>query len=85
MEKIIIKNKLEQYQQIFIKVFNVEADKLGKDFTSCNVENWNSVTQLALATAFGDSFDVMLDAEDIFKLTSYDNGIEVLRKYGVDI
>ena len=41
--------------------------------------------QLALTTVLEDTFDIMLDAEDILELTSYTKGKEILRKYEVEL
>ena len=50
-----------------------------------SVDGWDSVKQLALTTALEDTFDIMLDAEDILELTSYTKGKEMLKKYEVEL
>jgi acyl carrier protein len=78
-------NNLEKYNEAFTKVFGVKADVLGSGFSSDSVEDWDSVHQLNIIAELEDGFDLMLDPEDIVALTSYDAGLEVLRKYGVEI
>ncbi len=71
---------LEKLNNIFAEVFSVDVSALNDDFEKNNVEGWDSVHQLSLASAVEDEFDIMLDAEDILGLTSYENAKEILRK-----
>lgn len=72
---------LEKLIDIFCEVFSVEADALNENFDSSSVEGWDSVHQLSLSTIIEDTFDIMLDPDDIIMFTSYENVKEVLKKY----
>lgn len=76
---------LEKYNQIFVDVFSIEKDQLNADFDKQHVEGWDSVRQLSLTTAIEDTFDIMLDADDIIELSSYEKGREILRKYDIEL
>lgn len=78
-------NNLEKFKKIFMDVFNVEEDVLGAGFTKDSVEGWDSIKQLALSSAMEEEFDLLLDSEDILGLTSFDAGLEILRKNEVEI
>lgn len=78
-------SNLEKYNGVFRDVFKVEDAVLNDAFDNKSVDGWDSVKQLALTTALEDTFDIMLDAEDILELTSYVKGKGVLGKYSVDI
>lgn len=75
----------EKYDNIFVEVFNVNPDQLGPEFNKQNVPEWDSVHQLNIMVLLEEAFDIMLDPEDIVALTSYENGLEVLRKFEVEI
>ena len=75
---------LEKYNQIFMEVFSVEESQLGADFDSLHIDGWDSVRQLSLTTAMEDTFDIMLDAEDIIDFNSYENGKAILAKYEIE-
>jgi acyl carrier protein len=75
----------EKLDRIFCEVFSVEESALNNDFNNCNVEGWDSVRQLSLTTAIEDTFDIMLDAEDILEFTSYENAKKVLAKYEIEL
>ncbi len=78
-------NTLETYNAIFIEIFQVNQSDLGADFNANNIDNWDSICQLGLVTNMEDTFDVMLDPEDIMGFKSYDLGKTILEKYGVVI
>lgn len=74
---------LEKLNGIFCEVFSVDATALGEGFDNESVEGWDSVRQLSLTSGVEDTFDIMLDPEDILEFTSYDNAKTILAKYGI--
>lgn len=78
-------NNIDKYKGIFTEVFGISADKLSDDFSKENVESWDSVHQLNLVTLAEDTFDIMLDPEDIMAFTSYEKGKEILKAQGVEM
>jgi acyl carrier protein len=78
-------NNLEKLNNIFTEVFSVEASALGAEFDNKHVEGWDSVRQLSLTTNVEDTFDIMLDPEDILEFTSYENAKAILAKYEIEL
>ena len=76
---------IEKYNQAFIEVFGVEESALGSNFDKDSVDGWDSVHQLNIIALLEESFDIMLDPEDIMELTSYEKGKELLAKYEVEL
>ena len=76
---------LEKLNGIFCEVFSVDAAALNADFNNDNVDGWDSVRQLSLTTAVEDTFDIMLDPEDILEFTSYENAQAILSKYEIEL
>ena len=76
---------LEKLNGIFCEVFSVDAGALGTGFDNKSVDGWDSVRQLSLTSAVEDSFDMMLDPEDILDLTSYDNARTILARYEIEL
>ena len=73
----------EKYNKVFTTLFNIDDHQLNKDFTFKNVEDWDSILHLSLITELEDTFDVMLETEDILSFGSYENGMKILEKYKV--
>ena len=76
---------LEKYDEIFIQNFRVDKSALTAEFTIKKAENWDSLAHMQLIFALENTFGITLDTDDILELYSYDNGKEILRKYGVEI
>lgn len=76
---------LEKYNNIFIEVFGVDTSVLGDDFNKDTVAQWDSVHQLNLVSLAEETFDIMLDPENIMGFTSYIAGKEILERQGVNL
>ena len=46
---------------------------------------WDSVRQLFLTSSLEDTFDIMLDPEDIIGCSSYDAAKSILSKYEIEL
>ncbi|MDE6005939.1 MAG: acyl carrier protein [Muribaculaceae bacterium] len=77
-------DNLKKYNDIFVEVFGVAPASLLGDFSKDSVDAWDSVHQLNLVTLAEETFDVMLDPEDILGFISYNAGKEILRRQGVE-
>ncbi len=75
----------EVYDSIFMQTFMIDAAALHNDFKMADNELWDSVGHMNLVSSMEDAFDIMLEADDIIDLDSFRKGIEILKKYGVDI
>ena len=75
----------EKYDNIFIEVFAIEKSRLNENFNKDQIDTWDSVHQLNLVNLAEDTFDLMLDPEQIMDFTSYQKGIEILKSQGIDL
>ena len=78
-------NNLEKYNRVFCEVLSLENDFDKKSIKMNVTADWDSVGHMTLITQLEDTFDVMFEMEDILEFSSYEKGIEILRKYGIDI
>ena len=78
-------DNLQKYKDVFTHVLNVNEAALNERFTFKDVPQWDSVAHLSLISELEDTFDIMFESEDILHYGSYLNGIEILKKYGVEI
>ena len=74
----------EKYNNIFIEVFGVKPEEINDNFSKDTVSLWDSVHQLNLVNLAEDTFDIMLDPEQIMDFTSFQKGIEILKSQGVE-
>lgn len=75
---------LEKYKNAFVEALEVnEADVEGLEYQA--IPQWDSVGHMGLVAAIEDAFDIMMDTDDIIDLNSFNKGIELLKKYDVEI
>lgn len=77
-------NNLEKYNEVFISNLQVTEQQLAA-LTYQSVQSWDSVGHMGLIAALEESFEIMMDTDDIIDLSSYEKGKEILRKYDVSI
>ena len=76
---------IEKYNEIFAEVFGADASQLGDSYGKETVAEWDSVHQLNIITLMEETFDLMLDPEDIMACTSYKAGKDILEKNGIEL
>lgn len=74
----------EKYINSFVEALEVPADKV-ENLEYQGVESWDSVGHMSLVAAIEDAFDIMMDTDDIVDLSSFAKGIEILKKYDIEI
>lgn len=76
---------LEKYNNIFVQVFGADIAQLGDNYSKETVAEWDSVHQLNIISLMEETFDLMLDPEDIMACTSYNAGKEILAKNDIEL
>lgn len=75
---------LEKYKNAFVEGLEIgEAQVEGLEYQS--IPQWDSVGHMGLVASIEDAFDIMMDTDDIIDFSSYEKGIEILKKYDVEI
>lgn len=75
---------IEIYKNAFVEAFEVDIEAVTKlEYES--IPEWDSVGHMVLMAALEEGFDIMLDMEDIIDFSGFDKGIELLKKYSVEI
>ena len=76
-------NNLQKYNEIFTRLFSVEESVLNEEFTFAAIDKWDSLLHMTLITELEDTFDIMLDTDDILHFGGYCNGKKILEKYNI--
>lgn len=75
---------LEKYKNAFVEGLEIDEDQVeGLEYQS--IPQWDSVGHMGLVASIEDAFDIMMDTDDIIDFSSYEKGIELLKKYDVEI
>ena len=74
----------EKYVNAFVEGLEISADQVeGLQYQA--IPEWDSVGHMALVSEIEEAFDIMMDTDDIIDFSSYEKGIEILKKYDIEI
>jgi len=74
----------EKYKKAFVLSFDVKEEDVEKlEYQS--VLEWDSVGHMGLISQLEETFDIQFEMDDVVELGSYSKGIEILKKYNVEI
>lgn len=81
-----IKNmsELDKYKKVFKDIFEIEDEAL-VELKYQDIPAWDSLGHMSMIGALEDEFDIMFEMDDIIEFSSFQKGIETLRKYGVNL
>ncbi|MEE3466944.1 MAG: acyl carrier protein [Eubacterium sp.] len=76
---------LEKYDAAFRQALALddEYDVTGLRYQA--IPSWDSVGHMGLVACLEDSFGFVFDVDDMIDLDSYEKGIELLKKYDIEI
>lgn len=77
-------DNLAKYQGVFKKIFGVEESEL-EDLKYQSIESWDSVGHMEMIAEIEDVFGIMMSSEDMMDILSYQKGIELLKKYDIEM
>lgn len=73
----------EKYTKVFTNLFALSADEV-KKLHYQDIKEWDSVGHMTLMSTLEDTFDIMMDTDDIIDFDSFEKGKEILKKYDID-
>ncbi len=76
-------SNIEKYTNAFISSFEITEDE-AKNLKYQDIKAWDSVGHMGLIANLEETFDIMMETEDIIDLSSFEKGIEILKKYDID-
>jgi len=74
----------EKYVNAFVEVFSVAHEDVEKLEYQSIIE-WDSVGHMSLMAELEDSFDIMMELEDIIEFANFEKGKEILGRYDVEL
>jgi acyl carrier protein len=74
----------EKYNHIFITSFNVNEKKLSTLLYQ-GVNSWDSIGHMKMISELEEAFNIMIEMQDILDFSSYLKGIDIVKKYGIEL
>ena len=78
-------SSVQKYSEIFNTALNIGADKLTENLKYNDIEEWDSIGHMTLVAALEEEFKISLETDDIIDFSSFKKGIEILKKYNVNL
>lgn len=76
--------QLEKYKLAFVEIIGVTEEQL-TGLVYQDTAGWDSVGHMQLMTHLEAIFGIALEMEDILDFSSYEKGMDIMRKYGVTL
>jgi acyl carrier protein len=74
----------ERLQKCFVDALGVPAESVQDSLAYQSIKQWDSVAHMALVAALETEFDLMLDTDEIIRLSSVAQARQILVKRGVN-
>ena len=78
-----MRNK-DKYDRIFMDCFSIGENQLNGKLVYNSIKEWDSVGHMGMVAAIEETFDIMMETDDILDFGTYKKGFELLAKYGVE-
>ena len=76
-------NNIEKYKKVFIESFSINESQLVDNLEYNSIDSWDSVGHMGLIGSLEETFDIMMEMDDIIEFSSFEIGFELLSKYGI--
>ena len=76
---------LAKYKQIFSSVFSLKDDYDFDKLKYQDIPEWDSIGHMTLVSELENEFSISIETDDIVDFSSFKKGIELLKKYKVNI
>ena len=68
----------------FVHALGITADKVSDDLTYNTITEWDSTAHMILIAELEDTFDIMLDTDDIIDMSSVAEAKRILTKHDIE-
>ena len=75
----------KKYQDIFVSSLAMDSNKFTDEIKYNEIPEWDSIGHMTLISALEEQYKISFDTDDIVDFSSFQKGIEILKKYKVEI
>ena len=77
--------KLNKYNQAFYEALSIDKEKDIKNLKYQDIDEWDSIGHMTLISNIEEKLGVVFETDDIVDFSSYKKGIEILKKYEINL
>lgn len=78
-------NSKDRYSKIFKSALNLDNSKFSEEIKYNEVEEWDSIGHMTLISALEEEYKITFETDDIIDFSSFKKGIDILKKYKVNL
>jgi acyl carrier protein len=75
----------EKYIEIFVNALSIEKKNFKEDIKYNEIPEWDSIGHMTLISSLEEQYKISFDTDDIVDFSSFQKGIEILKKYKIEI
>tara|TARA_B100000029_G_scaffold437866_1_gene453328 strand:+ start:509 stop:748 length:240 start_codon:yes stop_codon:yes gene_type:complete len=75
----------QKYQDIFIKSLSIDSKKFNEKLKYNEIPEWDSIGHMTLISGLEEGFNISMETDDIVDFSSFTKGMEILKKYKVNL
>jgi len=76
---------IEKYRLSFKESLSIKDNDINENLEYNGIPEWDSIGHMTLMSKLEEEFDISLETDDIVDFSSFKKGIEILKKYKVNI
>ena len=78
-------SNIEKYRNTFVESLSINLKDLKEDLKYNDIPEWDSIGHMTLMSNLEDAFEINIETDDIVDFSSYNKGLEILKKYKFSI
>lgn len=75
----------EKYIKAFKSSLTINDENFTEDLKYNEIPEWDSIGHMTLISGIEDEFKISIETDDVINLSSFKEGIKILKKYNVEI
>ncbi len=78
-------NNLSIYKECFSESLSISSELVNKNLKYNEIDEWDSIGHMTLISSLEEKFNISFETDDVIDFSSYNKGIEILKKYKIEI
>jgi len=78
-------NTQATFEDIICKILSLEKDQIGDNISRKDLEEWDSLTHLALVSELEQTFDIILSDDEVVEIETIGDIRKTLDKYAIKV
>ncbi len=75
----------DRLKKVFIEVLDIRPETDWDNLKYRGIEQWDSVAHMQLVGEIEETFDVMLETNDVLAMSSFNEAVKILQRLGASL